>query len=123
MRKAVGVGGGFGPRATKTRRKTPDTCDRKAGAHVCLDNAVRQRPGFTEMGTEPIAKPVGTIVKQAICRDNEDVKLTPLSRRISDLRLIAAQFVLGAKLETLLSRMVTVAITIKMGDSDIDQAV
>ena len=76
------------------------------------------------MGTEPITKPVGTIVKQAICRHNKDVKLTPLGCRISDLRLVTAQlFVLGAKLETLLSRMVTVAITIKIGDSDIDQAV
>ena len=67
LRKAVGVSWRFGPRATKTRRKTPDTSDRKAGAHVGLDNAVRQRPGFTEMGTEPITKPVGTIVKQTIC--------------------------------------------------------
>ena len=67
-----------------------------------------------------VEEPIGSIVKEAIGRDNEGIKLTPLG---GNKRSIFGAFVFGTNVQSILSRIVAIALAVEIDNSNVNHAI
>ena len=72
------------------------------------------------MSTQSVEEPIGSIVKEAIGRDNKGIKLATLG---GNNQSIFGAFVFGTDVQSLLSRIVAVALAVEVDNSNVNHAI